>query len=185
MGVLEKGPFPRYLRAMTRFPGNYISLSFHLFSRGRYISSPLAGSSHSWIFHFHFHSLLQLQLCFEFTSIDLLLPCGVFLVIPSHWAPLPLCIPSLSPATTLESPSMCYQLIERYAVCRCLYHRHAVDPCQLHGRRGHGIQEKTVLVGFACPNHTVRRHHNSSSSKNGGSYPDSGYGTSNSSYNYR
>lgn len=48
---------------------------------------------------------------------------------------------------------MCYQIIERYAVCKCLYHRHAVDPCNNYGRPGHEVTEKTVLVGFVCPDH--------------------------------
>src|SRR5690242_2750121 len=45
---------------------------------------------------------------------------------------------------------MCYQVVERYSVCRCLYHVHAIDPCAAHGQRGHMVQEKTVLVGYAC-----------------------------------
>lgn len=46
---------------------------------------------------------------------------------------------------------MCYQVIERYAVCGCLYHKHAIDPCPQYGR--HSVQEKTVLVGYACNIH--------------------------------
>lgn len=50
---------------------------------------------------------------------------------------------------------MCYQVIERYSVCRCLYYKHAIDPCAAHGQRGHGIQEKTALVGYRCPEHQL------------------------------
>ncbi|GME24845.1 uncharacterized protein LTHEOB_7539 [Neofusicoccum parvum] len=49
---------------------------------------------------------------------------------------------------------MCYQVVERYAVCRCLYHKHAIDPCAQYGQYGHSVQEKTVLVGYACNVHT-------------------------------
>src|SRR5271154_7194965 len=52
---------------------------------------------------------------------------------------------------------MCYQLVERYSVCRCLYYRHAIDPCRSYSQCGHTLQEKTVLVGFACARHSVRR----------------------------
>jgi len=49
---------------------------------------------------------------------------------------------------------MCYQVIERYSRCRCLYYKHAIDPCAAHGERGHTTQEKTVLVGYACSLHS-------------------------------
>ncbi|KAK7509793.1 hypothetical protein IWX49DRAFT_474668, partial [Phyllosticta citricarpa] len=52
---------------------------------------------------------------------------------------------------------MCYQLTERYAVCGCLYHKHAVDPCAQYGQYGHTVQEKTVLVGYACGVHSAGR----------------------------
>ncbi|KAK8208341.1 hypothetical protein HDK77DRAFT_483525 [Phyllosticta capitalensis] len=52
---------------------------------------------------------------------------------------------------------MCYQVTERYAVCRCLYHKHAVDPCAQYGHSGHSVQEKTVLVGYACSVHSASR----------------------------
>jgi hypothetical protein len=45
---------------------------------------------------------------------------------------------------------MCIQVVERYSVCRCLYYKHAVDPCAARAQRGHSVQEKTVLVGYAC-----------------------------------
>ncbi|KAK4144317.1 uncharacterized protein C8A04DRAFT_11596 [Dichotomopilus funicola] len=49
---------------------------------------------------------------------------------------------------------MCYQLVERYSACRCLYYQHAVDRCAAYGRPGHGIQLRTILVGYACSDHT-------------------------------
>ncbi|KAF2200282.1 hypothetical protein GQ43DRAFT_374239 [Delitschia confertaspora ATCC 74209] len=70
---------------------------------------------------------------------------------------------------------MCYQVVERYSVCRCLYHRHAVDPCSAYGQRSHVVQEKTVLVGYACPNHTSRPVAYGSQAV--GVLPDSGYGS--------
>ncbi|OTA38765.1 hypothetical protein BTJ68_01199 [Hortaea werneckii EXF-2000] len=48
-------------------------------------------------------------------------------------------------------------VVERYSVCRCLYYRHSIDPCAARGQRGHGIQEKTVLVGYACDQHSRHR----------------------------
>ncbi|CAI9626944.1 unnamed protein product [Alternaria burnsii] len=68
---------------------------------------------------------------------------------------------------------MCYQVIERYSVCRCLYYKHAIDPCAAHGQRGHGIQEKTVLVGYACSTHSNHRPQ----AYHTGVLPDSGYGS--------
>ncbi|KAL2808933.1 hypothetical protein BJX63DRAFT_424214 [Aspergillus granulosus] len=59
---------------------------------------------------------------------------------------------------------MCYQLVERYSVCGCLYFQHAIDPCTAYGQRGHQVQEKTVLVGYACPRHSARRGSGSSCS---------------------
>ncbi|KAL2148338.1 hypothetical protein VTH82DRAFT_2258 [Thermothelomyces myriococcoides] len=40
---------------------------------------------------------------------------------------------------------MCYQLVELYSHCRCLYYQHAVDRCAAYGRPGHGIQMRTIL----------------------------------------
>ncbi|KAF2661043.1 hypothetical protein K491DRAFT_554375, partial [Lophiostoma macrostomum CBS 122681] len=48
---------------------------------------------------------------------------------------------------------MCYQVVERYSLCRCLYYKHSIDPCAAHGQRGHYVQEKMALVGFACSSH--------------------------------
>ena len=52
---------------------------------------------------------------------------------------------------------MCIRIIERYAVCRCVYHSHGVDPCPAWGKAGHQVREKEVLVGYTCS-----RHHASS-----------------------
>ncbi|KAF2450723.1 hypothetical protein P171DRAFT_348495 [Karstenula rhodostoma CBS 690.94] len=69
---------------------------------------------------------------------------------------------------------MCYQVVERYSVCRCLYYRHSIDPCAAHGQRGHTIQEKTVLVGYACSSHGS---HRPEAAYGTGVLPDSGYGS--------
>ncbi|RWA05158.1 hypothetical protein EKO27_g9940 [Xylaria grammica] len=50
---------------------------------------------------------------------------------------------------------MCYQVVEVYAVCRCLYYQHAVDKCAAYARPGHGISKKTIPVGYACSVHTA------------------------------
>ncbi|OTB04211.1 hypothetical protein M426DRAFT_321063 [Hypoxylon sp. CI-4A] len=49
---------------------------------------------------------------------------------------------------------MCYQLIERYSSCHCIYYQHAVDRCPDYGRPGHHVITRTILVGYACHNHT-------------------------------
>ncbi|KAI1850966.1 hypothetical protein JX266_003631 [Neoarthrinium moseri] len=54
---------------------------------------------------------------------------------------------------------MCYQLVELYSACRCLYYQHAVDRCGSYGRRGHGITRRTIHVGYACQNHTPSGHY--------------------------
>ncbi|PQE25684.1 hypothetical protein CJF30_00000381 [Rutstroemia sp. NJR-2017a BBW] len=41
---------------------------------------------------------------------------------------------------------MCYLVVERYSVCRCLYYQHSVDMCAAYGTQGHGIQERTPPV---------------------------------------
>ncbi|EMD87055.1 hypothetical protein COCC4DRAFT_61969 [Bipolaris maydis ATCC 48331] len=69
---------------------------------------------------------------------------------------------------------MCYQVVERYSVCRCLYYKHAIDPCAAHGQRGHMVQEKTVLVGYACNTHSS---HRPNIAYHAGVHPDSGYGS--------
>jgi hypothetical protein len=50
---------------------------------------------------------------------------------------------------------MCIQVIERYAVCRCIYYIHEVDQCALYGQRGHEVSERVVDVGYACPDHSA------------------------------
>ena len=49
---------------------------------------------------------------------------------------------------------MCMRVVERYAVCKCVYYTHGIDQCSAYGRRGHAVQDKTVLVGHTCPNHS-------------------------------
>jgi hypothetical protein len=92
-----------------------------------------------------------------------------------------LCLLSSTALTqTTTSITMCYQIVERYSVCRCLYYRHSVDPCQRYGQRGHSTTEKTVLVGYACPDHSSRskKSREDDSKSSGGSRHwrgDSGY----------
>ncbi|KAH8749026.1 hypothetical protein F5882DRAFT_251057, partial [Hyaloscypha sp. PMI_1271] len=49
---------------------------------------------------------------------------------------------------------MCFLVVERYSVCRCLYYKHSVDMCDKYGKQGHAIQERTVLVGYTCGKHS-------------------------------
>lgn len=71
---------------------------------------------------------------------------------------------------------MCYRLVERYSVCRCLYHRHSVDMCAAANQQGHTVQEKTILVGYLCSQHSSRRDEQPSG-RSRSDYPDSGYGS--------
>lgn len=72
---------------------------------------------------------------------------------------------------------MCYQLVERYSACRCLHYQHAVDRCVAYGRPGHSVQQREILVGYACSMHTS----SSGSYATHYSYSDSGYQSSRSS----
>ncbi|KAF2263926.1 hypothetical protein CC78DRAFT_263539 [Lojkania enalia] len=47
--------------------------------------------------------------------------------------------------------TMCIRLIEKYAVCGCIYYVHAVDPCKFYGR--HAVVEQVVYVGSSCKDH--------------------------------
>ena len=69
---------------------------------------------------------------------------------------------------------MCYLVVERFSVCRCLYYKHSIDMCAAYGTQGHPIQERTVLVGYACERHSGNQDNQQSSSRG---YSDSGYGT--------
>ena len=65
----------------------------------------------------------------------------------------------IQPSVTLFSSSpieMCYQLEELYSACRCVYYQHPADKCVCYGRPGHPIQRRTILVGYACQEHSFR-----------------------------
>jgi hypothetical protein len=47
-------------------------------------------------------------------------------------------------------------VVELYSACRCLYYQHAVDRCPKYGRHGHSITHRTILVGYACADHSSR-----------------------------
>ncbi|KAJ5895593.1 hypothetical protein N7495_007284 [Penicillium taxi] len=77
---------------------------------------------------------------------------------------------------------MCFKVVERFSVCKCVYFEHSVDPCSAYGQRGHAVQEKTVLVGYACSIHSTRATSSYSSSSVTGGRSDSGYFSSKGSY---
>ena len=52
---------------------------------------------------------------------------------------------------------MCYQLTEVYSACQCTYYKHSIDRCKEFGRPRHDVQRRTILVGSACPQHTLDR----------------------------
>jgi hypothetical protein len=51
----------------------------------------------------------------------------------------------------LPNPTMCIRVIEKWAVCGCIYYTHAVDACPAYGQ--HGVSDKVIHVGYACPKH--------------------------------
>lgn len=110
----------------------------------------------------------------------LLLPlhCPQSLAYPTTTPQLKAAPPPLESAsivsTPSSSPTMCYLVVERYSVCRCLYYKHSIDMCAAYGTQGHPVQERTVLVGYACENHSAHYDQQQSSSRG---YSDSGYGT--------
>jgi len=46
---------------------------------------------------------------------------------------------------------MCIRVIEKFAVCGCIYHIHGVDACAAYGT--HAVSDKVVAVGYKCPKH--------------------------------
>ncbi|KAM3534288.1 hypothetical protein MY4038_002386 [Beauveria bassiana] len=50
---------------------------------------------------------------------------------------------------------MCYQVVELYAACRCLYYQHAVDRCPSYGH--HGVEKRTIWVGYSCAAHAAHQ----------------------------
>lgn len=50
---------------------------------------------------------------------------------------------------------MCYRLVERYSICRCLYYKHPVDTCTAYTQPGHRVAERTIYVGYLCGQHTA------------------------------
>lgn len=52
---------------------------------------------------------------------------------------------------------MCYQVLELYGACRCVYYQHAVDRCPMYGVRGHRTTQETRLVGYACLDHSTHQ----------------------------
>lgn len=121
----------------------------------------------------------------HFRSIKALNPTReVFNLRPSTHQPL--IVPSFksqkltvllhSAAELRPTFKMCYRLVERHAVCRCLYYRHSVDMCAAANQAGHTVQEKTILVGYLCSIHSASRDNQSSGSRDS-DYADSGYGS--------
>lgn len=51
-----------------------------------------------------------------------------------------------------------YQVLELYSACRCLYYQHAVDRSPHYGVRGSRIIQRTILVGYACWDHSTWDH---------------------------
>ena len=76
--------------------------------------------------------------------------------------------------------NMCIKVIERYAVCRCIYYSHAVDACPAYGR--HDVKLREVLVGYTCSRHSVT---SSQPAMDQPAFPDSGYSSGGKSQYYQ
>ena len=50
--------------------------------------------------------------------------------------------------------SSCIRIIERYAVCRCIFYKYGIDHA-LHGSECRRVEDREVLVGYACPEHST------------------------------
>lgn len=48
---------------------------------------------------------------------------------------------------------MCYQVVERYVPCGCIYHVHFVDPCARAYQRCHAVTKRETFVDYPCPRH--------------------------------
>ena len=81
----------------------------------------------------------------------------ITVVLPTNKQYHPIHTPEYSCTLAIQSSKMCYKVVERFSVCKCLYYEHAVDPCERYGQYGHSAEEKTVLVGYACEKHSYRR----------------------------
>ncbi|KAF2235004.1 hypothetical protein EV356DRAFT_133099 [Viridothelium virens] len=51
---------------------------------------------------------------------------------------------------------MCFQIVERYSVCRCLYYKHPIDRCPAFGQKSHAVPERIIFVGYSCAEHSRR-----------------------------
>lgn len=58
-----------------------------------------------------------------------------------------------SPDSVFSAVKMCYQSVDLYAPCHCLYYRHPVARCRLYGRPGHVIRQRTTIIEYACSYH--------------------------------
>lgn len=50
----------------------------------------------------------------------------------------------------------CFQIVERYSMCRCLYYKHDLHHrpnCHCSDTPNHKVPERTILVGYACEFH--------------------------------
>lgn len=69
---------------------------------------------------------------------------------------------------------MCYQLVELYSACRCLYYQHSVDRCANYPN--HNITQRVIYVGYACAVHSAPQGSTYDSAVYGQqNYSDSGY----------
>lgn len=64
---------------------------------------------------------------------------------------------------------MCIRIVELFAVCKCVYHIHGIDQCNSYGMLGHQVQDKVILVGYACRQHSFSSVSTSQSSSIQGS----------------
>jgi hypothetical protein len=53
--------------------------------------------------------------------------------------------------------TMCFQIVERYSVCRCVFQEYGIDECPLYQHKGHVPQVQVILIGVLCLRCLYRR----------------------------
>jgi hypothetical protein len=52
---------------------------------------------------------------------------------------------------------MCFQLVESYSDCGCIFYRHRVDRCSAYGKPRHIVEQKEITVASVCSIHNPTR----------------------------
>ncbi|KAI9148833.1 hypothetical protein HJFPF1_10875 [Paramyrothecium foliicola] len=58
-------------------------------------------------------------------------------------------------ANSRSSVDMCFQLVELFTSCKCIYYKHAIDRCYAYGFPQHQTTQRHIYVGYACSQHSI------------------------------